>query len=121
MIAPGDTLDTPAPRVDGSVEFPKKEAYIGQQPDKHVSYGFIEDEDMIDEPPTGDPIGPPIGGVVNPPYGPEQPQQTKNRGRHGKLDEPTAERAKNMRVQGACWRCRLLKYGVRYWQVFLNS
>ena len=121
MIAPGDTFDTPAPRVDESVEFQSREAYVGQQADGYLSRGFIEDEDTIDEPPSNDPIGPPIGSVVNPPLGPEQPQKPKNLGRRGKLDDSTAEHAKIMRVKGACWRCRLLRYKVRYWQVSLNA
>lgn len=58
--------------------------------------------EIIDEPPTGGPIGPPIENFGNSPYGPERSRHTKSLGRRGKLDEVTAQGAKIMRVTEAC-------------------
>lgn len=68
-----------------------------------------EDEDRIDEPPAGDPVGPPVEKFGN---SSEPLPYPKSLGRRGKLDEVTAQAAKIMRDKKACWPCRLLRYKV---------
>ena len=114
MLAPDDdTLDGPSTLVHEIMGFQRRDAYNGQHFDGHASCeSSIEDDDMIDEPPTGNPIGPPIENFFNPPYEPEQPRRSKNLGRRGRLDELTKQGAKIMRLKRNCWPCRLLKYKV---------
>lgn len=111
ILAPNGTPDIRGLLVAGPAEFQGREADNGQQCNEHALYGLTME--MIDEPPTGDPIGPPIGNSGNSPYGPERPPHIKSMGRHGPLDEETSQGAKIMRVKGTCWPCKLLKCKVR--------
>lgn len=110
MFALNDSLSTeglPIARSLGS------EAGNGEHIDGLPSYRLGHgDEDRIDEPPAGEPVGPPVENLGNSPFGPERPRFTKSLGRRGKLDEVTAQGTKIMRANGACWPCRLLKYKV---------
>lgn len=116
MFAPEDDMPgITVPLVNRYAEYQEREVYHEQQLDKYVSCEVdIEEEEMIDEPPIGDPVGPPVANLVSSSHGPEKPRQSGNLGRRGKLDELTARNAKIMRDKGNCWPCRLLKYKVRF-------
>ena len=110
MFAPNDSFGTerqhiarPLGREAGNNEHAK------ELPLDRVS---DEDEDRIDEPPVGDPVGPSVENLGNSPFGLEPLPYTKSLGRRGKLDEITAQAAKIMRDKKACWPCRLLRYKV---------
>ena len=71
------------------------------------------DEEAIDKPPSGDPIGPPSPTMISDQNELNQVSRIKNNGgRQGKLDIKTAEKAKEMRKYRACWNCKLNKYEV---------
>lgn len=113
MFDLNDALDTGGLPFARRAAFQEREAGNGEHVDGLPFYRLIHgDEDVIDEPPTGDPVGPPIGNLGNPPFGPERPQNPNRPGRRGRLDEETAKSARLMRVIGVCWPCRLLKYRV---------
>lgn len=134
MLAPNDALDTSVLPFARPAEFPRREAGNDEHIDGLPLYGLISrDEDTIDKPPSGDPVGPPIENLGHSCFGPERSQHAKNRGRRGQraknqgrrgqraknpgrrgqLDEETAQGAKIIRAAGACWLCRLLKYKAR--------
>ena len=110
MFAPNDSLGTEGLPNTWPLN---REAGNGEHVDGFLLYRLShEDEDRIDEPPAGDPVGLPIENLGNFPVGPERPQYARSLGRRGKLDEVTAQAAKIMRDKKACWPCRLLRYKV---------
>lgn len=110
MLAPNDSLGTEGLHIARPLG---READNNEHVEEPPLYRFShENEDRIDEPPAGVPVGPPIEKLDNSPFGPERPPFTKSLGRRGKLDEITAQAAKIMRDKKACWPCRLLRYKV---------
>lgn len=121
IFAPVDTITAPGQLVNGPWEigFPQEREASNGDPDQHGS--SIDDEDVIDEPPFGDPVGPPIRNIIGHSSLPSRPSQAKHQGgRHGRLDEETAERVRGVRGIGACWNCRLQRYGVCLCRQFLG-
>lgn len=110
MLAPNDSFGTEGLHIARPLG---REASSNRHAERVPVYRVSdEDEDRIDEPPAGDPVGLPVESFGNSPFGPEPLPYTKSLGRRGKLDEVTAQAAKIMRDKKACWPCRLLRYKV---------
>jgi hypothetical protein len=120
IFALDDTVTAPGLPVDRpwEVGYPQeREALNGQQHalDRDRHGASSDNEDVIDEPPVGDPIGPPITNVRDHHSPPNWPSQARHQGgRHGRLDEATARRVRDVRDKGACWNCRLQRYRVSF-------
>ena len=112
MFAPNDAFGTSGMPFARPAAFQGREVGNIEKVDRVPVHELSGHEDTIDEPPVGDPVGPPVGKFSNSCFGPERPQNAKSLGRHCKLDEVTRQGAKIMRGMGACWPCRLLKYKV---------
>jgi hypothetical protein len=120
--AADDVMFAPDPRIRRSsrnAQQQGRELHKDKQgnvdPAGPTALGFsVEDEEKIDTPPTGDPTGPPTCNFGRNLLGPPQRPQAKKRGcRQGRLKEANAKHARAVRVIGACWNCRLMKYEVR--------
>lgn len=74
-----------------------------------------DDENAIGQPPSSNPVGPPLGGFGSPAQmsAADIPKVKKKGGRTGKLDPGVKARAKSKRsAKDTCWHCRMLRIPV---------
>lgn len=91
------------------------DAYQNKNPSSATLGSSLDNDDAIDEPPSSNPVGLPLGGFG----GPAQvcavtvPKHKRKGGRIGKLDPRAKEHAKSKRsAKDTCWHCRMLRIPV---------
>ena len=104
-----NTIDTAPVADDANV--------VSMDFETDLDNGTRSSDDTLDEPPSGDPVGPPpqLPSPSSPQAAGQSHRQNRKGGRRGPLEPNKREKAGMMRKTRACWHCIFLRNSVRIW------